>query len=82
VSTEIYQKSLNLMDFKKKDSLGYLWDLKFNVNNNISIVEKIYLNKKLGGNELIDNKLKFGNIGLDYFFWIKYYCWIIKIVNF
>lgn len=67
VSTVIYEKSLNLTDYKKKDSLGYLWDLKFNINNNISTVEKIYLNKKLGGNELIDNKLKFGNIGLDYF---------------
>ena len=67
VSSELYQKSLNLTDCKKKDSLGYLWNLNFNINNNISTIKKIYLNKKLGGNEQIDKKLKLGNIGLDYF---------------
>lgn len=66
-NTEIYQKSLNFSNYKKSDSLGYLWNLKFNINNNISSIEKVYLNKNSGSNERINNKLKFGNLGLNYF---------------
>lgn len=66
-TSEIYSKSLNLLYGKKLDSLGYLWNVQFNVNNSVSKIEEIFVNKKLGNNERIDNKLKLGNLGYDYF---------------
>ncbi len=68
-TSEIYYKSLNyLSSFKNKDSVGYLLNLEFNINNNTSRIKKIMVNERLGDNERIAGKLKLGNLGYDYFF--------------
>ncbi len=66
-SSEIYKKSLNIVSTKKIDSIGYLWNIKFNVNNSISKIDKIVVNKNSGGEERINGKIKLGNLGHDYF---------------
>jgi len=59
-TSEIYSKSLNVLYDAKLDSFNYLRNIQFNVNNNISKIGKLFVNKDLGGNEQINNKLKLG----------------------
>lgn len=66
-TSEIYSKTLDELYERESESLVHLRNVHFNINNSVYKIEKMIVNKKLGNNERIDNKLKLGNLGYDFF---------------